>query len=436
MEVTISPKKCIKGRINVPGDKSISHRAVMIGSIADGITTATGFLMGEDCLSTIACLRELGVKIEITSETVTVHGVGMHGFVSPTQPLNAGNSGTTIRLLSGILAAQPFDSIITGDASILSRPMMRIVEPLRQMGACVNSPDGGAHAPLLISGRPLHGINYTMPIASAQVKSAILLAGLYANSPTTVTEPYPSRDHTERMLKAMGANIEADELNFDKSRSITIHPTQKLNAIQIKVPGDISSAAFLITAAILCPDSHIQVTNVGVNPTRSGILEVYKAMGANITLSNLRSWNMEEVADISASTSSLHGITMNGSMIPRIIDEIPIIAVAASLASGTTIIKDAQELRLKESDRILSISNMLKSFGAEIEPTADGLIIKGVSALHGCQIDAKGDHRIAMAAAIAAITAKGNSIIKGAECADISYPGFFDAIKTLGVCRE
>ncbi|MDK2992111.1 MAG: 3-phosphoshikimate 1-carboxyvinyltransferase [Clostridiales bacterium] len=432
MRIDIFPKSHIRGSITVPGDKSISHRAVMLGSIADGITYIDGFLMGADCLSTIACFRELGVSIDVNGNSVCVHGVGMHGLKPPVHPLDVGNSGTTIRLLSGILAAQHFSATLTGDASILSRPMMRVVEPLRQMGAEINSPDGGIHAPLTIHGKPLHGINYVMPVASAQVKSAILLAGLYADSPTTITEPYPSRDHTELMLKAMDVRILADELDFENPRSITIWPAQALHCAHINIPGDISSAAFIITAAMLCPESHITIQDVGINPTRTGILDAYKDMGADITISNRHLWNMEEVADISVATSRLHGITISGSIIPRLIDEIPILAVAASLAEGTTVIKDAQELRVKESDRIAAISHMLRNFGAEVDTTDDSIIIKGKSRLKGCHTDPKGDHRIAMAAAIAGLVADGNTSIEGAECVEVSFPGFFELLNSIG----
>ncbi|MBZ4666204.1 3-phosphoshikimate 1-carboxyvinyltransferase [Mahella sp.] len=432
MKINISPKSHIRGSITVPGDKSISHRAVMLGSIADGITYIDGFLMGADCLSTIACFKELGVSIDVSGQSVCVHGVDMHGLKPPTRPLDVGNSGTTIRLLSGILAAQRFTATLTGDASILSRPMMRVVAPLRQMGAEIDSPDGGVHAPLTINGKPLHGINYTMPVASAQVKSAILLAGLYADGPTTITEPYPSRDHTELMLKAMGIRILADEPDFEGSRSITIWPAQGLHCAHINIPGDISSAAFIITAAMLCAESHITIQNVGINPTRTGILEAYKDMGADIAISNRRLWNMEQVADISVGTSHLHGVTISGSIIPRLIDEIPILAIAASLAEGITIIKDVQELRVKESDRIAAISHMLRNFGVEADTTDDSITIKGKSRLKGCHIDPKGDHRIAMAAAIAGLAADSNTSIEGAECVEVSFPGFFELLNSLG----
>lgn len=432
MKINISPKSHIRGSITVPGDKSISHRAVMLGSIADGITYIDGFLMGADCLSTIACFKELGVSIDVSAQSVCVHGVGMYGLKPPTRPLDVGNSGTTIRLLSGILAAQRFTATLTGDASILSRPMMRVVAPLRQMGAEIDSLDGGVHAPLTINGKPLHGINYTMPVASAQVKSAILLAGLYADGPTTITEPYPSRDHTELMLKAMGVRILADEPDFEGSRSITIWPAQGLHCAHINIPGDISSAAFIITAAMLCPESHITIQNVGINPTRTGILEAYKDMGADIAISNRRLWNMEQVADISVGTSRLHGVTISGSIIPRLIDEIPILAIAASLAEGITIIKDVQELRVKESDRIAAISHMLRNFGVEVDITDESITIKGKSRLKGCHIDPKGDHRIAMAAAIASLAADSNTSIEGAECVEVSFPGFFELLNSLG----
>lgn len=432
MRTSMYRKSHIKGQITVPGDKSISHRAVMLGAIAEGTTSVDGFLMGADCLSTIECFRQLGVCIETFQNHVEIHGAGLRGLKPPIQILDAGNSGTTIRLITGILAAQPFTSHITGDRSVQARPMGRVVEPLRQMGADIDSPDGGQHAPLTIRGRTLHGLNYKMPVASAQVKSALLLAGLYADSPTTIIEPYPSRNHTELMLQAMGAQLLSEELDFNQPHRVIICPAQALRGCHIKVPGDISSAAFIITAALLYPDSCITIKDVGVNPTRTGILDAYKAMGAHIEIVNQRLWNMEMVADIIVSTSRLHGITIGGSMIPRLIDEIPVLAVAAAIADGVTIIKDAQELRVKETDRIITIGRMLQSFGAEVSITDDGMIIKGNAHLQGCSIDPSGDHRIAMAAAIAGMAADGITFIENAECTDISFPGFFELIRRLG----
>jgi len=432
MRANIYKKSHIRGHLTVPGDKSISHRAIMLGAIADGITSIDGFLTGEDCLNTVSCFRELGVTIDIDSHHVQVKGVGMYGLKPPERLLDVGNSGTTIRLMSGILAAQPFTSCLTGDESILCRPMLRVVEPLRQMGADINSPDGGRHAPLTIVGKKLHGINYNMPVASAQVKSALLLAGLYADSPTTIIESHPSRDHTELMLETMGAHISYSPLNFEKQRTVTIYPAQALQGTHIDVPGDISSAAFIITAAMLCPDSCVTIKDVGINPTRTGILDAYMAMGANIQITNQRLWNRERVADITVSTSNLHGIIIGGSMIPRLIDEIPIIAVAAAFAEGVTIIRDAEELRAKETDRIAAISDMLRSFGAEVKTIEGGMVIKGNTHLHGCHIDSLKDHRIAMAAAVAGMAADGNTYIDNAECVSISFPGFFELIDSLG----
>lgn len=415
----------LKGSISVPGDKSISHRCVMLGSLARGTTTVTGFLQGADCLSSIACFRQMGITIENDRQTVKIHGKGLHGLSRPEGALDTGNSGTTTRLMSGILAAQPFDCVINGDASIQSRPMGRIITPLSMMGADIQSLKGNNCAPLAISGGALTGIAYPSPVASAQVKSAILLAGLYARGETSVTEPYVSRDHTERMLKACGADIRTD------GTTVTIRPVPELYACDIQVPGDISSAAYFIAAGLIVPGSQIRLLNVGVNPTRDGILKVCRDMGADITLDNERTYGSEPAADIIVRSSRLHGATIGGSIIPTLIDELPVIAVLACFAEGTTVIKDAQELKVKESNRIDIMVENLKAMGADITATEDGMIIHGGRPLHGAAIATHGDHRVAMSFAVAGLASDGVTRLDHGGCVDISYPGFFEDLKKL-----
>lgn len=415
----------LKGSLKVPGDKSISHRCVMLGSLARGTTTVTGFLQGADCLSSIACFRQMGITIENDRQTVKIHGKGLHGLSRPEGALDTGNSGTTTRLMSGILAAQPFDCVINGDASIQSRPMGRIITPLSMMGADIQSLKGNNCAPLAISGGALTGIAYPSPVASAQVKSAILLAGLYARGETSVTEPYVSRDHTERMLKACGADIRTD------GTTVTIRPVPELYACDIQVPGDISSAAYFIAAGLIVPGSQIRLLNVGVNPTRDGILKVCRDMGADITLDNERTYGSEPAADIIVRSSRLHGATIGGSIIPTLIDELPVIAVLACFAEGTTVIKDAQELKVKESNRIDIMVENLKAMGADITATEDGMIIHGGRPLHGAAIATHGDHRVAMSFAVAGLASDGVTRLDHGGCVDISYPGFFEDLKKL-----
>ncbi|MDE6760940.1 MAG: 3-phosphoshikimate 1-carboxyvinyltransferase [Lachnospiraceae bacterium] len=417
----------LKGEITVPGDKSISHRSIMLGALANGTTEVTGFLQGADCLSSISCFQKMGIEIENNKKnnTVRIHGKGLHGLTAPSGTLDVGNSGTTTRLMSGILAAQPFTSMINGDASIRKRPMGRIMTPLSQMGAVFESLNTEQCAPFTITGGSLHGIDYVSPVASAQVKSAVLLAGLFADGKTSVTEPYVSRNHTELMLQSFGADIQCE------GTTAAVLPARELAAQHICVPGDISSAAYFIAAGLITPDSEITIRNVGINPTRDGILTVCRAMGANITLSNVKDTIGEPVADITVSTSSLHGCTVEGDIIPKLIDEIPVIAIMAAFASGTTIIKDAQELKVKESNRIDVMVNNLSSMGADIEGTEDGMIIHGGRELHGAVIDSKLDHRIAMSFAIAGGLAKGDTEIIGADCVNISYPDFYPDLASL-----
>lgn len=417
----------LKGELTVPGDKSISHRSIMLGSLAKGTTEVTGFLQGADCLSSISCFQKMGIAIENNKKnnTVRIHGKGLHGLTAPTSTLDVGNSGTTTRLMSGILAAQPFTSMIDGDASIRKRPMGRIMTPLSQMGAVFENINIEQCAPFTITGGSLHGIDYISPVASAQVKSAVLLAGLYAEGKTSVTEPYVSRNHTELMLQSFGADIQCS------GSSVIILPAEELLAQHIYVPGDISSAAYFIAAGLITPDSEITIRNVGINPTRDGILTVCRAMGANIMLSNVRDTIGEPVADITVSTSSLQGCTIEGEIIPKLIDEIPIIAVMAAFASGTTVIKDAQELKVKESNRIDVMVSNLSSMGVDIKGTEDGMIIHGGRDLHGAVIDSKLDHRIAMSFAIAGGLANGDTKILGADCVNISYPDFYPDLASL-----
>ncbi len=414
-------KKAI-GQIKVPGDKSISHRAVMLGSLANGVTEISGFLKGADCLSTIDCFRKMGIDIDINGENVTVHGNGLRGLKKPDEMLYTGNSGTTTRLLCGILAGQNFDTSITGDASIQKRPMGRVVQPLSMMGAKIEN----EYCPLYITGTKLHGIDYKMPVASAQVKTAIILAGLYAYGETVIHEIEKSRDHTELMLSAMGADLTVDNLD------ITVKPTNDLTAVNVDVPGDISSAAFFLVLGAIMPNSQITVTNVGINPTRTGIIDVLKDMGADITLENVHTSAGETVADITVRSSSLKGTTVGGDIIPRLIDELPIIAVAAVFADGQTVIKDAQELKVKETNRIRAVVDEFNKCGIDITETDDGMIINGGKSIHGADFKTYGDHRMAMSLTVLAQLADGESTLDASDCACVSYPTFFDDFYKLG----
>ena len=416
--------KHLKGEVTVPGDKSISHRAVMFGSLAKGTTEVTNFLQGADCLSTIDCFRKMGVKIDNTPERILIHGNGLHGLSAPTDILDVGNSGTTARLISGILAAQSFESALTGDASIKKRPMRRIMKPLSMMGADIVSINGNDCAPLRIMGAPLHGIHYHSEVASAQVKSSVLLAGMYADGITQVTEPTLSRNHSEIMLNYFGATVRTE------NTTASIEPEPVLTGQKVNVPGDISSAAYFIAAGLIVPDSEILIKNVGVNPTRDGILKVAKAMGGDITLFNIRNEG-EPTADILVKSSSLHGITIEGDIIPTLIDELPVINVMAACAEGTTVIKDAAELKVKESNRIDVMVKYLSAMGCDISGTQDGMIIQGGKELHGALIDSHMDHRIAMSFSVAALAADGLTEISGSECVTISYPDFFGDLLKL-----
>ena len=415
----------IKGRLRVPGDKSISHRAVMFGAISKGITNIKGFLTGADCISTISIFKKMGIDIEIKNTDVTVRGKGLYGLSNPGEILDCGNSGTTTRLVSGILSAQNFTSVLTGDKSIQRRPMNRIIAPLTLMGADIKSNNG--FAPLTVTGSSLHGIEYNSPVASAQVKSAILLAGLYADSPTTVIEPAKSRDHTELMLKKFGAN-----LNTTKT-SATIKPCKELFATDIDVPSDISSAAFFMAAAVLVPGSELILENVGINTTRDGVIKVLKDMGSNIEIINSND-EFEPVADIKVSYSKLHATTIGGEIIPTLIDELPLLAAIASLAEGKTIIKDAAELKVKESNRIKVMCEELSKLGVNVVETEDGMEIEGTNKLLGnVTISTHDDHRIAMTFAILGLISEGEIKLDNKACVEISYPEFFDDLRKVNI---
>lgn len=414
----------LRGEVTVPGDKSISHRAVMFGAIASGITEITNFLKGADCLSTIDCFRRLGIHIEEEQELIRIHGKGLNGLSAPSDILDTGNSGTTTRLISGILAAQPFTTLLTGDASIEKRPMKRIMEPLTMMGARITSVNGNGCAPLRITGKPLKGIHYHSKVASAQVKSAILLAGLYANGETRVTEPVVSRNHTELMLQSFGADVRTE------GTTAVIKPLPHLEGRKVKVPGDISSAAYFIAAGLIVPGSDIIIKNVGINPTRAGIIKAARAMGGRITLLN-EDYNGEPTADLHVTYSELEGTVIEGDIIPTLIDELPIIAIMAAAAKGTTVIRDAAELKVKESNRIQVMVENLAAMGCRITGTEDGMIIEGGAPLRGALIRPYMDHRIAMSFAIASLIAEGETEITDSSCVTISYPDFYTHLQSL-----
>jgi len=416
----ITPHAALRGTMRVPGDKSISHRALLLGALSSGRSDIQGFLPAADCLATLRCLRDLGVRIdEITETHLVVHGTGLSGWTEAADVLDCGGSGTTMRLLAGILASLPFYAVLTGSALLRKRPMARVVNPLREMGAQIWGRDGDRLPPLSIRGGSLHGIDCTLPVASAQVKSAILLAGLQADSPTTVREPGPARDHTERMLKARGA-----ALHTAGDGVIRLEPGAALTAVDALVPGDISSAAFFIIAACLVPDSELRIEDVGINPTRTGILDALRDMGADIALDRVREIGGEPVADIIVRSSPLRGIAIGGETIPRLIDELPVLVLAAACAQGTTVIRDAAELRVKETNRIETTTTELRKLGARVAGQPDGFIIEGPARLHGTTVDSHGDHRLAMTLAIAGLLATGETVVTDTACMDDSYPQF------------
>lgn len=421
MEIT--PIKGIQGTITVAPDKSISHRAIMLASIAKGESLVSNYLMGEDCLSTIDCFKKLGVSIEIKEDLVYINGKGHYGLKKPGQLLYTGNSGTTTRLLCGLLAPQKFSSTLDGDASIRKRPMKRIIEPLMKMGAKISGTNGD-YTPITIEGTELKGIEYTMPVASAQLKSAIILAGLYAQGETTIIEQELSRNHTELMVNGFGGEVTVE------NNIITVKPVKELLGQEILIPGDISSAAFFIVAALIIPNSEIRIKNVGLNETRIGIIDVLKAMGAFIAIENFRD-GVEPSGDLIVKTSSLNGVEIGGKLIPRLIDELPVIAVAAAFAEGMTIIKDAEELKVKESNRIDAMETELKKAGVEVRSTSDGLIIQGGRIIRGAEFESWNDHRIAMSMAVLALAAEGTSRIKNPQCIRVSYPDFFDTLHII-----
>lgn len=413
------------GTIAIPGDKSISHRAVMFGAIAEGITKISNFLEGEDCLSTISCFRKLGVKIEQDGNDVTVYGKGLGGLIEPREVLDVGNSGTTIRLMLGVLANAPFHCTVIGDDSIGKRPMKRVTTPLRDMGAEIDGREDGQFTPLSIRGGNVKGMHYESPVASAQVKSAILLAGLQGEGVTSVTEPLQSRDHTERMLRAFGCDVHVD------GRTVSVQGGQKLSGTVVEVPGDISSAAFFLAAGAIVPNSKIVLKNVGLNPTRTGILEVLSKMNAEISIDNIRNEEFEPSGDITIQASKLKGIDIGGELIPRLIDEIPVIALLATQAEGITRITDAEELKVKETNRIDTVVNELKKLGARIEATEDGMIIHGKTSLRGNDVNSYGDHRIGMMLAVASCIVDGKIAIENSEAVAVSYPNFFEQLEAL-----
>jgi len=418
-------KPSLQGTLTIPGDKSVSHRSVMFGAIATGKTTVDGFLLGEDCLSTIDCFRKLGVKIDVEGTNVSIDSPGIDGWQEPTEVLYTGNSGTTTRLMLGILAGSNVHSVMTGDASIGKRPMRRVIDPLRQMGAHITGRANGQYTPLAIQGTLLQAIDYHMPVASAQVKSAVLLAGLRAEGTTIVRETEISRDHTERMLGQFGAEIDVMD------GVISFEGGQTLTGTHVSVPGDISSAAFFLVAGAICHNSKITLENVGINPTRDGIIEILQNMGASMTVIPNEDSQSEPTATITIETSSLKGTTIEGEIIPRLIDEIPILALLATQADGKTIIKDAEELKVKETDRIAAVVDELRKLGAKIEATEDGMMIEGPTPLQGASLQTYGDHRLGMMGAVAALITDGAVTLDDADCIAVSYPTFFEHIESV-----
>ena len=420
---TVAPVKALRGEVSVPGDKSISHRSIMFGSLAEGTTRVSGFLMGEDNLSTWKAFESMGVTISQTGiDALEIKGVGLDGLKEPGDVLDCGNSGTTMRLMSGLLAGQNFFSVLTGDKYLRKRPMKRVVTPLAAMGAQIWGRDGGERAPLAIQGGALTPTTYASPVSSAQVKSAVLLAGLSVDGETTVTEPYLSRDHSERMLSCFGAEVRP----FEGGVNLTGRP--RLLGQEVIVPGDVSSAAFFMVAGLITPGAELLIRNVGINPTRSGIIDILVAMGGQMEMLDIREQSGEPVADILVRHSQLKGIEICGDMVPRAIDEFPVISVAAALAEGTTTIRDAEELRVKETDRIDAMVSELGKLGGQVEGRSDGMVITGVEQLNGGTVTSHGDHRIAMSLAVAALSARDSVTIEDAACTETSFPGFWDLL--------
>lgn len=424
---TVKPAVSVRGEISVPGDKSISHRSIMLGSLASGVTTVSGFLRGEDNMATLNAFRQMGITVEDDGKILKIHGRGLHGLTEPEDLLDCGNSGTSIRLLAGLLAGQNFFSVLTGDKYLRKRPMKRVVGPLATMGAKIAGRAGGEKAPLAITGSRLTGISYSSPIASAQVKSAILLAGLYAEGETSVTEPHLSRDHSERMLKHFGADI------VSTGSVAKIRGGRELQGREIVVPGDISSAAFFMVAAMIVPGSELLIRGVGVNPTRTGIIDILRLMGGKISLLDQREVSGEPVADILVRSSELRGIEIGGDLIPRAIDEFPVLCIAAAVASGRTVVRDAQELRVKETDRIKAMADNLRLAGVVVEETEDGMIFPGGAVISSFKADSCGDHRIAMSMLIASLVAKGECCVDDVDCIATSFPNFKELFDRVAV---
>lgn len=425
MKIKLSKAGALRGDVTAPSDKSISHRAIIMASIARGESRVRNFLRAGDTLSTVGAMRALGVAIEDDGSEMIVRGNGLHNLREPKADIDCGNSGTTMRLLSGVLAGNPFKSVLTGDDSLRKRPMARVIKPLSMMGAKISANDGNKYPPIVINGGGLKGIRYEMPIASAQVKSCLLLAGLYAEGLTVVVEPVKSRDHTERMLPAFGVELEVDGL------TVRLSSGSEPSATDVDVPGDFSSAAFFIGAALIVKGSEVRVSHVGLNPLRTGLLDVLKKMGAQVAIENKRTVSGEPVGDIVARSSKLKGVDIGGETVPSMIDEFPLLCVVASVAEGTTNIRGAQELRVKESDRVKAMAEGLKSMGVDVVEHPDGLSITGTENLTGGYINSMGDHRIAMSFAVAALVADGDTVIDRAEAADISFPGFYDVLRGL-----
>ncbi len=425
-KIALERKTHLKGEFAVPGDKSISHRALIVGSLANGRTRIEGLSMGDDNMRTLNAFRMMGVEIEEPGRGQwIINGRGLHGLREPENVIDSGNSGTTMRLLTGLLSGQRFFSVITGDNSLRKRPMKRIVEPLSSMGAKILGRKNGNYAPLVINGTKLEPINYASPIASAQVKSAILLAGLYADGVTKVREPSLSRDHTERMFGFFGANLERGD------NSVSVSGGASFEGRDIEIPGDISSAAFFIVAALIIPGSEILLTRVGVNPSRTGILEILKEMNGKIEILNKEEKMGEPIADILVKTSHLRGVTIEGRLVPKTIDEFPILSVAASVAEGLTVIRGAKELRVKETDRIAAMTRELKKFGVAVEEFEDGMAISGREDLRGCECQSFGDHRVAMSLMVAGLRASGRTVVLDTSCIGTSFPGFKDIMLSL-----
>ncbi|WP_420808749.1 3-phosphoshikimate 1-carboxyvinyltransferase [Bacillus salacetis] len=419
--------KGLRGNINVPGDKSVSHRSIMFGAIAEGLTVIHNFLRADDCLSTMACFKKMGVNIQDDGDKVVVHGKGWNGLVEPETILDVGNSGTTARLMSGILAGRPFHSVIVGDESIAKRPMKRVTAPLALFGAAIDGRNHGEYTPLSIRGRKLSSIEYKLPVASAQVKSALILAALQAEGESVITEKVPTRNHTETMIRKFGGDISS------RNGEIRVAGGQRFSGKEIKIPGDISSAAFFLAAGALVPESKLVLPGIGLNPTRTGIIKVLEEMGASISVEWDDNDEFEPTGTITVESSRLKGIEISGDLIPALIDEIPVIALLASQAEGRTVIKDAEELKVKETNRIDAIVSQLRILGADIESTDDGMVINGPAALHGGTVDSLGDHRIGMTLAVAALLSKQEVLLKNAGAVNISYPSFYSDLHSLSL---